>query len=669
MRMLNWACPAGRMNNLGGEWKARPMPVRFVLRLLLLCTAMLFQFGACAAERVLSELADLSLEELGNIEITSVSKRAERLSDAAASVFVITTEDIRRSGATSLPEALRIAPNLQVAQVSASGYAITARGFNNSSANKLLVLIDGRPVYTPLFSGVFWDVQDVMLEDVERIEVISGPGGTLWGANAVNGVINVISRSAKNTQGTLVAAGVGNREADAAVRHGGTIGADGNYRVYGKYFDRDHTSTANGNAKSDAWHKGQVGFRADWDRPGDQFMVQGNAYHGREGQPLPGSISISGVNLPLDTISLSGVNLVTRWQHLLEGGSNVTLQGYFDRTERTVPPTFAETLDIVDLQFQHSLQPIGIHAAAWGAEYRYGMDRVTNSSFFAFLPANVNQKWASIFAQDEMTLRKDLRLIVGARLEHNDYTGNEFLPNARLAWKFAPDHLLWTAASRTVRAPSRLDRDAFVPGNPPFLLNGGSNVRSEVAKVYELGYRGQVTSKFSYSVTAFHADYDHLRTQEIAPSRTFLIFSSEMEGKSNGVEMWGTYQALRMWRLSGGLSALRERLQLKPGSNDATAVSAQQGRDPALTWMLRSSLDISAQSEFDLTLRRVSALSNPAVPDYMAVDARFGWKPRRDLELSVTGQNLFGSGHGEFTDVATRTQLQRSVFFKALTRF
>jgi iron complex outermembrane receptor protein len=624
--------------------------------------------GPASSGRTAADLANLGLEDLMNIEITSVSKRPERISEAAAAVYVITQEDIRRSGVTSLPEALRLAPNLQVAQASASGYAISARGFNSSSANKLLVLIDGRSVYTPLFSGVFWDVQDVMLEDIERIEVISGPGGTLWGTNAVNGVINITTQSAKNTQGGLVAAGVGSRENDGALRYGDTVGADGHYRVYGKYFDRNHTFTGDGTTKDDAWHKGQAGFRADWDRPGDQFMVQGNAYRGREGQPLPGTIA-TGANFALGTISLSGANLTTRWGHALEGGSNVSLQAYYDRTERTVPPTFSETLDIIDVQFQHSLRLAGIHTVVWGGDYRYSRDRLVNSTFFAFLPASLDQRWSSLFIQDETTLQESLRLTLGARTERNDYSGNEFLPNARLAWKFASDHLLWTAASRTVRAPSRFDHDPFVPGNPPFLLAGGPDVRSEIAKVYEVGYRGKPAPEISYSVTAFHAVYDHLRTQEIAPSGTFFIFANGMEGTTNGVEMWGNYLASRAWRLSAGFRGLRERLQLRPGSNDTAGVVAQQGRDPAHSWMLRSSLDLPYQSEFDVTVRHVSALSNPSVPAYTTGDIRYGWKPRQDLELSVTGQNLFGGRHSEFTSPSTRSEFGPSVFFKILSRF
>jgi iron complex outermembrane recepter protein len=621
-----------------------------------------------ATKKDWANFAHMSFEELAEIEITSLSKKPERLRSAPAAIYVITREDIRRSSAINIPELLRLAPNLQVAQVHAYGYAISARGFNSSSANKLLVLIDGRSVYSPLFSGVFWDVQDVMIEDIERIEVISGPGGTLWGTNAVNGIINIITRSAKDTQGGLIAAGGGTREANAAVRYGGALGAKGNYRVYGKYLDRNHTTTASGLAVDDASYKGQMGFQADWEHSTDQFTLQGNAYRGAEGQPLPGTISISGVNLALDTISISGANLTTRWMRDLEGGASFLLQAYYDRTERIVPPTFSETLDIMDVQFQHSLRPFGMHALTWGAEYRYGRDRVINSQFVAFLPENVNQSWTSLFAQDEMKLREDLRLTLGARIERNDYTGNEFLPNVRLAWTFSADHLLWTSASRTVRSPSRLDRDTFVPGRPPFLLAGGPEVRSEVANVYEIGYRGQPTPTLSYSATAFHADYDYLRTQEIAASRTFVFYANEMEGATSGVEIWGTYQASNAWRLSGGLAALKERLRLKAGSSDQAALTGVD-RDPALSWTLRSSFDLPHQSELDIAIRHVSGLSNPAVPAYTAVDMRFGWRLSPNVEVSVIGQNLFDSKHAEFSAPLTRSEFRRSGFVKFLYHF
>ncbi|OHE58257.1 MAG: hypothetical protein A2X71_02890, partial [Thiobacillus sp. GWE1_62_9] len=604
--------------------------------------------------------------ELVNIEITSVSKRTERLTDAAASVFVITQDDIRRSGARSLPDALRLAPNLQVARASASAYAISARGFNSNARNKLLVLIDGRSVYSPLFSGVFWDVQDVMLEDVERIEVISGPGGTLWGTNAVNGVINVITRSAKHTQGGMLAIGAGNRESGGAVRYGGKLGDNGHVRVYGKYFDIDPTKTADGNPRDDAWHKGQIGFRADWADDRDQFSVQGNAYRGAEGQPAPGTIS-TGVPFTLGTIRVSGANLTARWDHRLQGGSSLMLQAYYDRTERIVPPTFSETLDIVDLQFQHTVQPMGMHSLAWGAGYRTSRDRVTNSPYVAFLPARENQAWSNVFVQDEISLSTRLRLTLGARFERNDYTGAEFLPSARLAWKPAPDHLLWAAVSRAVRAPSRLDHDTFVPGVPPYLLAGGPDVRSEIATVYEIGYRGQPAPRLSYSVTAFHAAYDHLRSQEIDASGTFLFYGNEMEGTAHGVEMWGTFQAARAWRLSAGLTLLDMDLRRKPGSTDPFGPSAL-GNDPAYQWNLRSSWDLTPKHELDILARRIGALPNPHTPAYTAVDARLGWRIDRKAELSLTLQNLFDGGHTEYAQSTIQGEFGRSAFLQLILR-
>src|SRR5881392_3479595 len=320
------------------------MPARVRWRRALVFSALLASAGVGAQTMRVADLADLSIEELGNIQITSVSKHTERLSDAPAAIFVITGDDIRRSGATRLPEALRLAPNLEVARVSASSYAISARGFNNTVANKLLVLIDGRTVYTPLFSGVFWDAQDTLLEDVDRIEVISGPGTTLWGANAVNGVINVITRRAAETQGALLVAGAGNLERGAAARQGGKLGADGAFRVYGKISDRDQTSRADGTSAHDSWDSGQVGFRADWGTAAGAFTLQGDAYRGTIDQAAAGDIRIS------------GGNLLGRWARQLSGGDRVQAQAYFDNTGREIPGTFEERLNIFDVEFQHALR-------------------------------------------------------------------------------------------------------------------------------------------------------------------------------------------------------------------------------------------------------------------------------------------------------------------------
>lgn len=630
------------------------------------CTAAMSPLHAATAdERV---LADLSLVELGNIKIISETKRAQRLSDAPSSVFVITANDIRRSGARTLPEALRLAPNLQVAQVSATEYAISARGFNGNSANKLLVLIDGRSVYTPLFSGVFWDVQDVVLEDVDRIEVVSGPGGTLWGVNAVNGVINVITRSAGKTPGGMIAAGAGNLQDRASVRYGvRTEGGGVDYRVFAVQDDFRHTQTQSGGDANDAGHRTLVGFRTDWAGEFDALSLHGDTYTGQRGQPLPGTISITGENFPLGPITTSGTDIVSFWEHHFAGGASGSVQGYYDRTQRTVVPTFEDAQDIYDLQLQYSAAPVGRHTITGGAGYRYGKDSVDNSIYVAFLPAQLDQTWVNVFMQDEVALIDDVQLTVGGRMERNDYTGWEFLPTLRLAWKMVPDQLLWAAASRTVRAPARLDHDTYVPyvpGQPGYLLRGGPDAVSETADDYELGYRGQLTPAASISSTVFHTAYDHLHTQEIDPSFTYLTFGNGMQGTVTGIEAWGTFQPAAYWRLHAGFTRLRQDLVLRPGSNDVAAPAAAEGANPAFWWSVRSSFDITAGSELDLTVRYVASLSDPDVPNYATLDLRYGWRPRRDLEVSIAGQNLTGGGHGEFTDVSTRSQIAREYFVK-----
>jgi iron complex outermembrane receptor protein len=631
-------------------------------RLAMLAPALL-ALPASAALSIPSDLADLSIEELANIQITSVSRKPEALAGAAASVFVITGDDIRRAGAASIPEALRLAPNLQVAMVANGGYAISARGLNgsgNSAPNKLQVLIDGRSVYAPLFSGVFWDAQDVMLEDIERIEVISGPGGTLWGVNAVNGVINITTRAARDTTGSLAVLAAGEHGSQAAFRQGGAMHG-GHWRVYGKVLDQRHSALEDGGAVNDARHQARVGLRADWERGQHQFSLHGSAYRGKAEQPEPGAVQ-TGVPLELGPVVASGVNLTAQWNYALDGGGKLGLQAVLDSTRRDVPPTFTESLDIADLQFQHTLAVSGPHTVVWGANYRHTWDDVTNSDIIAFLPAKTGQTWSSVFAQDDIALRDDLRLVLGARVERNPYTGSELLPTVRLAWTAAPAHTVWASASRTVRAPSRLDADAFIPGKPPYLLRGGPAIRSEVAKVLELGYRGQPMAGLSYAVTAFYNDYDHLRTQEIDPSFTFITFGNLMEGKARGIELWGSYQATPRWRWSAGLLALHESLRLKAGSNDAAGPGIT-GLNPPHTAQLRSMYNLSETTDFDVGLRKVGALASTGVPGYTALDARLGWRMRKGLELSVLGQNLNG-GHAEYGDARYRAVAARSLGVK-----
>ena len=627
-------------------------------------------FPASAAERSAS-LADLTLEQLANIEVTSVSGRAERLSDAPASIFVITAEDIRRSGARTLPEALRIAPNLQVARTSANAYAISARGFNNSNglSNKLLVLIDGRTVYSPVMAGVFWEQQDVMLEDVERIEVISGPGATLWGANAVNGVINVITRAARDTQGGLATVGLGNRDEGAGVRYGGKIGDSGHYRVYAKTQEFQNTHTAAGASLPDGFQRGQGGFRADWTgAAGRSFTLQGDAYSGKaENRAVFGPIEVS------------GMNLLARWHERLSSGSDFQLQAYYDRTERSDFSLFQGDVDTYDIEFKHAI-PLGAHRVLWGGGYRHARDDIPTTLpaipaaglVVQFVPPARTLTWQNVFVQDEIRLTEKLELMLGLKLESNDYTGWEKLPSVRLAWKPESNHLVWGGASRAVRAPARLDRDfhLLIAGTllpvPIPVVTGGPSFESEVATVYEIGYRAQPTAAFSYSVTGFHTRYHKLRSQmATAPA----LIENKIEGFSNGVEAWGTLHATRAWRLSAGFSTLRQHLGVLPESTDRVGPLAL-GNDPDHQWMLRSALDLGGGGEFDLMLRRVGSLpvTPPAVvpvPAYTALDARVGWRLSRNFEASLMLENLLDREHAEF---ATPSQFGRSAFLKLLWR-
>jgi len=597
-----------------------------------------------------ADLSTMSLEDLANVEISSVSKRPERLTSAAASVYVISREDIRRSGFTSIPDILRLAPNLSVARQDASQYAITARGFNSTTANKLLVLIDGRSSYTPLFSGVFWDVQDTFIEDVERIEVISGPGGTLWGANAVNGVINIITRNARDTTGALVSLAAGPEERNAGARWGGKLGENASFRVYAKGFERDNTVRASGASARDDFRKRQVGFRVDGGRTDNSFTLQGDSYDGSIDQTPPGRKQVS------------GTNLLARWHRGLDDGASLQVQAYYDHSRRDYPGTFAETLDTYDIEAQHSFAWGGTHLILWGGGYRGSRDSVTNSALLAFLPARTRLSLANVFAQDTVALSERLRLTLGAKFEHNNYTGMEFQPNARLAWQLTEQSLLWGSLSRAVRTPSRLDRELFSPAVPPFTgLGGGPDFQSEKLTALEIGYRAQPSPRLSYSVTVYRHKYDDLRSIERTP---LPVIANMMEGSTHGLELWGSWQATDWWRVSAGLNTLEKNLRFKPGSTDVRLQAA--GNDPKHQVKLRSSMNIGTRGEFDLNLRSVGALPDPAVPSYVALDLRFGWDLSKDVELSLTGFNLLDRGHPEFGTPAARGEVPRSFLVKLL---
>lgn len=619
-------------------------------RLLLAGLALAFvpEYSRATTLADSSDFADLSLEDLANLQISSVSKKSESLASAAASIFVITAEDIRRTSATTLPEALRLAPNLQVARTDASTWSISARGFNASTANKLLVLIDGRPVYTPLHSGVFWDAQDLFMPDIERIEVISGPNATTWGSNAVNGVINVVTRNAQQTTGTLVALGAGDEEQAHGVRFGDGTENDVHYRIYGKYFSADATEDESGNTRDDKFQRAQMGFRMDAGGDSDGFTLQGNFYKGELDETSS------------EDSEITGMNLLARWRRSLEDGASIRLRGYYDRSGRELVNVFEEDIDIFGAEFNHQFQPAQDHVLVWGVDARHARDDITNSDALAFLPARKNLTWISLFAQDEMQIRQDLSLMLGARVEDNDYTGVEFMPDVRLAWTPVAQHTFWSAISRAVRTPSRIDREFFIPGQPPFLLAGGAGFESEVANVIELGYRAQPADNVSWSLTAFHHDYDRLRSLEVDSSGVQTL-ANLLRGTSTGLEGWLSYRPLPEWRLSGGFFVLDKDLELRP---DSTASRITEGNDPDHQWQLRSSWDMTDRSELEIFVRHVDELPEPEVPAYTAIDARLAWRLPNDFEISLKLQNLLDDEHAEFDDVDDRGEFGRQVFLQ-----
>jgi iron complex outermembrane recepter protein len=601
-----------------------------------------------------SDIADLSLEQLTRITVTSASRREEPLLDAPASIFVITAEDIRRSGATRLPEALRLAPNLLVARTDTSQYAISARGGNTTTANNMLVLIDGRTVYTPLYSGVFWDAQNILLEDIDRIEVVSGPATTLWGTNGVNGVINIVTLSAARTQGTLLGANAGDMQRGALVRYGGELGGGGYYRVYAKYDDQDSHSLASGADARDDAQRWQTGFRMDWNRGADAVTFQGDAY-GNDIGNFAGKRDVS------------GSNVVARWLGKSGEDTDFRLQAYYDRTEREHLDSFKEKRDTFDLEYQRSTRFSVGHTFVWGAGYRSSRDDITNSPTLAFLPDSRTLKWGNLFAQDEFALRADLKATVGLRLETNSYTGHEWLPNVRLAWKPSPEHLVWGELSRAVRAPSRIDRDLYAPGIPPYLVLAGQDTfRAEINNIAELGYRGQVTPAASLSLTAFYHDLRDLRSIE-ANSDGQRVFANGIDGTTRGIEGWGDYRVTPRWRLSGGFLVLHEKKNLQSGRVDLGGLAAL-GNDPDRTAMLRSLWDITPRHELDLMWRYVGELPNPKVPSYSVLDARLGWRVSKNLDLSLVIQDAFDRKYSEFGNPATRAVLERAYFVKIAWR-
>ena len=605
-------------------------------------------------------LKKLSIEQLMNLEVTSVSRRPERLAQAASAIQVITQQDIRRSGASSLPEALRLVTNLQVAQVNSRDWAISARGFNSTTANKLLVLIDGRTVYTPLYSGVFWDVQDVPLGDVDRIEVISGPGATLWGANAVNGVINVITKRARETQGLVVSGGGGTElRGFGTTRYGGALGSHVNYRIYGKGWAREPSVLPGGQDATDDWHMEQAGFRLDWDASTiNQVTMQGDLYNGRISQATAGDIAVS------------GGNVVAKWSHTVSANSAVTAQLYYDRTNRNIPGTFGEDLDIYDVDLQHATRLGARHDVVWGLGYRLINDRVVNSALLAFLPPHVTRQWFTGFVQDEIALIPDrLHVALGTKVEHNDYTGYEIQPSGRVSWRLSPSGTLWAAVARALRTPSRIDRELFFPAQPPYVIAGGPGFHSEEELAYELGYRHQ-RGALALSVATFYSRYHGLRSVEQVnpPTPSPAVIANGQYGESYGAEVTADYLITKGWRVRAGHTELRIHIWPNPGSTDTTR-GASESQTPDRQFFLFSSLDLPAHLRLDAGMRAIDDITRQQVPGYAELNAKLTWQPTPQLDLSLVGQNLLHDRHAEFGAPATRREIERGVYGLVEWRF
>jgi iron complex outermembrane receptor protein len=603
--------------------------------------------------QTLRELSDLSLEELSQVEITSVSKRPEPLSHAAAAVYVITSEDIRRSGATTLAEALRLAPNLEVARVNSQTYNISSRGFNSVNAsNKLLVLIDGRTVYTPFFSSVFWDQQTVMLADIDRIEVISGPGGTLWGSNAMNGVINVITKSSADTQGGLLDAKVGSFEQRGDLRYGGRAG-DGTYRAYALGFGQGHTYLQNGSDAMDDWNGRQAGFRSDFTEGADAFTVQGDIYE----------------NL-IDTPGgrRSGGNLLGRWTTRVLGTS-LEVQAYYDQQDRSTPAATGgssfERVKTFDVQAQ-DVVTTGSHQIVWGVGQRIWEDRFTNTANpFVLVPASQTLNLTNVFAQDTITVRDDLALTFGSKFEYSTFSGWAVMPSVRAGWRADTRNFVWAAISRAVRSPSRLERDLTAPG----IVDQSPDFQSEKLIAYEAGWRSQLASSASLSVSLFYNDYTDLRTTKPGPVTVLPVtFGNGWEGHTYGTDVWASYSPFSWWRLDAGFEILQKDFHLKPGEGDIAGIQTVLGHDPRHQVFVHSYMDVAPNTQLYVGLRQIASLPDVGVPSYVEADVRLAWRATPKLELSIAGLNLVHERHAEATGPPIQ-EIPRSAYVGARWSF
>lgn len=639
----------------------------------------------------------LSLDELMSIEVSSAARKPQTLLDTATAIHVISREDIRRSGASSIPELLRQVPGVQVSRIDASRYAIIIRGFANRYTGKLLVLQDGRTLFSPMFNGTFWESHDLALDDVERIEVIRGPGGTMWGANAFNGVINIITRKAQDTQGTLVQALAGSEASGVALRHGGTLGENGHFRVWAKAGHHSALQQPDGQAAHDALYQQRAGFRIDLQpNARDRVTVQGDVQDVRaDVNELSTSWDQTElVHYSNDTQAESGANLLLRWEREVNADHHLHVQAFLDQVVGRSKPLSLK-VDTVDVEFQQRLRLNPAHELTWGAGWRRISDTTRGSLTIAFDPANSRRDVINAFVQDEVMLGQGLRLTLGSKFEHNETTGLEVQPSARLHWQALPGHAFWAAISKAVETPSRATLDAQIhasvvptgttlapmlptPLPMPLLvgLYGNPDLVAQSLVASELGYRGLFGQNLSVDLTVFHHDYDHLVSAEMGTAQFGFPYSvyaarfdNQLRGHAYGVELASTWQVAPSWRLSGSLSTLRMKSSPYPGGTGFSAFGSS-GASPAWMAQLHAQHQLAHNLEFDAHLYRNAALAEMNIPAYTRLDLRLGWRARPGLELSLTGQNLLQRRHPEFVSAdSTASDIPRSWLLQSTWKF
>jgi iron complex outermembrane receptor protein len=633
---------------------------------------------AVAAEEVdLKGMLSLSLAELSEIEVTSVSKKAEKETEAAAAIYVITQDDIKRSGATAIPELLRMAPGITVTQAGAHSWTVTARGSNDQFSNKLLVLMDGRTIYSPLFSGVIWDVQDTMLEDIDRIEVIRGPGATLWGANAVNGVINIITKHAKDTQGGLAVASAGNSvKGIGALRYGGKIADNSYMRAYAKQTAYNSQDLVAGGSANDNWKKSQAGFRSDSTLTDtDTLNLQGDVYKVDEDAnfTIP-DLAAPGFSRVAHGTKATGVNVLASWEHTHSEDSKTTVQGYIDRT--TYKTTFFnDTTTTADLDVQNVWTRWKGQEIVWGAGYRLiHSENDPQSAQYSLTPKTRTDGLFNAFVQDKISLvPNELFLTLGSKFEKNDYTGVEIQPSARMSWLPTDNQTLWASVSRAVHTPYRFTDDAtqalgVVAGPAYASFVGNRALKSEELIAYELGYRIQPTKSLSFDLAGFYNEYDDLFQTSYGAPTTFLpiVVNNTSGGKSVGAEFATKWNISQDWQLAGSYSYINLTFDKK----DSVATNFV-GKHPKHQFNIRSNYTFPYDIQMSNALYYVSELNGVGIDGYYRFDTRLSYSVAENIELSLAGQNLLRSSHKEFTPFAygAATEISRSVYAGLAVKF